>query len=124
MAFSLDNIFSSNEAAWGSVPAAPKSGGWGGQLFDFGSDLLGDYLSIKKEQLLLGSQNKLLEAEQKQKSLLGVIETDTPNANATTYTPAQLAAMMGSGSGSGFSLNSNVVLMALLGVGVWMAVKK
>jgi len=94
-----------------------------GQFTDFGKDLLSGYFDLKGQQILLGEQAKILEAQNQQNALLGAVE-QPQNTNAYTYTPEQLAALAApySASGGGGGNNNTMLVVAVLVV-AYLAIK-
>jgi hypothetical protein len=127
--FTNTDIFGDSNNGFGGGLALPASttqagdgnGTFATDLFNFGKDALSSYLDVIAQKELVSEQTKLLMAKQQQETMLNTVELPA-DVNAYTLSPAEIAALSGGGSG-GLSSNSNLLLLAVVGVALVMAIK-
>jgi hypothetical protein len=107
-----------------SLPStsAPTSGGsFVSDVFGFGKDLLGGYLDLKSQELLISEQTKLSLAQQQQYQMLNTPEQST-NVNAQTLEPWQIAALTNSNN-STFGISDKNLMWLLFAAVAYTAIK-
>lgn len=90
---------------------------FGGELFNFGKDVLSGYLNLKSNELLISEELKLAQAQRQQQAMLNTVETG-PDVEAYTLQPDEVAMIAQRQSGG----SNDMMLYAVIAVAVAVVV--